>query len=237
MELNLEEDEDWNDAQMWQAERAPDDQQQELKAENEPQFERSEMLAHDPRGPFREYPVEGNQWAPHSQNFAFDGEDRDFHRYHRYYGMGQVGRWNPYYNEPFGRYAQDGRGESVAELLYRPRTVRSEEVRGYGPAHLGLVGRYRPDTSIRQPVVNIPRYRENTFQFPTRFGGKFARAMSTMANNTATAPTGNVGSDYTDDSFKREVSQALAIKLNLKTRQHADEKMLYLFHSEEWRKV
>ena len=52
--------------------------------------------------------------------------------------------------------------------------------------------------------------------------------MSTIANNPETGATGIVDQEnYTDDNFKREISQALAIKLNLKTRQHANEKMLH----------
>ena len=76
-------------------------------------------------------------------------------------------------------------------------------------------------------MLNVPVYGKHNYQFPTRFGGRFARAMSTIANNPETGATGIAGQEnYTDDNFKRQVSQALAIKLNLKTRQRANEKML-----------
>ena len=65
------------------------------------------------------------------------------------------------------------------------------------------------------------------FQFPTRIGGRFARAMSAISANPEMADSGNgFGISDTDNKFRQEVSQALAIKLNLKTQQHANEKIL-----------
>ena len=76
-------------------------------------------------------------------------------------------------------------------------------------------------------MFDIPVHEEFKYQFPTSLGGRFARVMSAIANNPETGATGIGGQDnYTDDNFKREISQALAIKLNLKTRQHANDKML-----------
>ena len=51
--------------------------------------------------------------------------------------------------------------------------------------------------------------------------------MSAISVNPETAASG-VGSEnsITDNNFRQEVPQALAIKLNLKTHQHANEKVL-----------
>ena len=64
------------------------------------------------------------------------------------------------------------------------------------------------------------------YTFPTRFEGRFAQAMSSMAQDPTRSTTGKVASQHLDDKFQTEVSQALALKLNLKTRQHANVKML-----------
>ena len=187
MELKLEEEEEWNDAQAWLVERAPDHQQQESEVKFEPQFEEPEPYEHDPRMRFRDHSGGGIQWDPQHKNFGFNDGDRDFHRYLRH-NEDRYGRLGPYNNEPPRWVTGEHRGESLAELISRPQRVVREEVRGYGPGHAGPVGRYRPDPLARQPVVNT-----NTFQFPTRFGGKFARAMSTIATNPATAATGTFG--------------------------------------------
>ena len=51
--------------------------------------------------------------------------------------------------------------------------------------------------------------------------------MSTFAKNSREDLTGKGSlNNYPDDSFKSEVCQALALKLNLKTQQHANERML-----------
>ena len=86
---------------------------------------------------------------------------------------------------------------------------------------------YRPFFT-RQSLLNVPVLGELGYQFPTRFGGRFARAMSAITFSPETGAQGTVCQEnYTDDNFRREISQALAIKLNLKTRQHAKEKMLH----------
>ena len=77
-----------------------------------------------------------------------------------------------------------------------------------------------------QKVTDLPNV-DNTFQFPRRIGGRFERAMSSISINSEAAASGNgTGINYTDNNFREEVSQALAIKLNLKTHQHANEKIL-----------
>ena len=67
-----------------------------------------------------------------------------------------------------------------------------------------------------------------TFNFPTRPDGKFAQVMSSVACNPVSGAKGGVVSRLSNhnDTFSEQVSQALAIKLNLKTAQHANEKAL-----------
>ena len=80
----------------------------------------------------------------------------------------------------------------------------------------------RPNYSERQLGGDL----RTKYTFPTRFEGRFARAMSSMAQSPTRRTTGKVASQQFDDKFQTEVSQALALKLDLKTRQHANDKML-----------
>ena len=93
----------------------------------------------------------------------------------------------------------------------------------------------RQEQNYVSDIVQMrPDYREmqlggdlrTKYTFPTRFEGRFARAMSSMAQSPARSTTGKVASQHLDDNFQTEVSQALALKLDLKTRQHANDKML-----------
>ena len=68
---------------------------------------------------------------------------------------------------------------------------------------------------------------KNTYAYPSMFNGKFTQAMSSIARNPSSGVSGRVCDHNLDDSFKTEVSQALAIKLNLKTKQHANKKVLH----------
>ena len=84
---------------------------------------------------------------------------------------------------------------------------------------------------VDAPVLNSGRFR-GQYAYPTRFGGRFAQAMSAVARNPRWGLSGKVTGNNLDDKFQNEVSQALAIKLDLKTRQHANEKVLnQLVHS------
>ena len=81
------------------------------------------------------------------------------------------------------------------------------------------------------PVMNSGRLRSQ-YAYPTRFNGRFAQAMSAVARDPRRGFSGKVTGNNLDDKFQSEVSQALAIKLDLKTRQHANEKVLnQLVHS------
>ena len=75
-----------------------------------------------------------------------------------------------------------------------------------------------------------PKVRSDNYEFPTRPEGKFAQAMSSVACNPVEGATGRIISnfDHLNDNFNEQVSQALAIKLNLKTVHHANEKALGL---------
>ena len=66
-----------------------------------------------------------------------------------------------------------------------------------------------------------------SFQFPTEQNGSFTRAMSAIAGNAEVGAQGkfNLVSGG-NDNFNDYVSQALALKLNLKTTQQANEKAL-----------
>ena len=68
------------------------------------------------------------------------------------------------------------------------------------------------------------------YEFPTRPEGKFAQAMSSVACNPVEGAKGEVLSSlsHINDNFNEQVSQALAIKSNLKTAHHANEKALGL---------
>ena len=68
---------------------------------------------------------------------------------------------------------------------------------------------------------------EQIHEYPTNPAGKFSRAMSTIACNPAKGAKGQ-GSEKVNhhSDFNEQVSQALAIKLNLKTIQHANERAL-----------
>ena len=74
-----------------------------------------------------------------------------------------------------------------------------------------------------QPARNDPL--STTYSYPTTYNRRFAQAMSSIARNPDTGIPGRV-TDHLDDNFKTEVSQALVIKLDLKTRQHAHKKVL-----------
>ena len=94
----------------------------------------------------------------------------------------------------------------------------------YGPDNRGGFG-YQG--LPQRPVVDRPLSGNNIFQFPSRVGGRFARAMSAISLNSEAAASG-IGTElnHTDNKFRQAVTQALAIKMNLKTHQHANEKVL-----------
>ena len=77
--------------------------------------------------------------------------------------------------------------------------------------------------SLQHVRNNLP---SNTCSFPTIFNGKFAQAMSSITRNQNCGIPGRVVTTHLDDDFKTEVSQALAIKLDLKIHQNAHKKMI-----------
>ena len=218
-----------NDADAWLSGiGAPDFHQRGPDLDRQPAFNPGDVAwGQAPDWSFREYPFEGNQGAP-----AHDWSQYD---YHSGYGVNSgrdrangLGRWHPYSRQPARPWGENPRGMSLAELASRPQR-RVTDVPGVysAAARGGQMAHYRP-LIPRQPMFNVPAQLETAYQFPTRFGGRFARAMSAIAINPETgAPGTGIQENYTDDNFRREVSQALAIKLNLKTRHHANEKMLH----------
>ena len=89
---------------------------------------------------------------------------------------------------------------------------------------------------VQNPFTGIQRRNDQTmptfstsrtFQFPTEQNGSFARAMSAMASNAGVGAQGRFNlMSGENDTFKENISQALALKLNLKTTQQANEKAL-----------
>ena len=79
-------------------------------------------------------------------------------------------------------------------------------------------------SEYKAPEVDLEKL---AFDFPTRPEGKFAQAMSSVACNPVAGAKGWVPNiSNHSDTFSEQVSQALAIKLNLKTTQHTNEKAL-----------
>ena len=86
---------------------------------------------------------------------------------------------------------------------------------------------------VSAPAPFHPMCAQTNFSFPTNPSGHFAQAMSAIACNAEAGAKGvfNLVSGG-DDTFKEQVTQALAIKLNLKTNQQANERALRnLLHS------
>ena len=94
----------------------------------------------------------------------------------------------------------------------------------YGPVERGVFGYH---DLPRHPADDRPPSGDYAFQFPSRIGGRFARAMSAISMHPEDAASG-IGDriNHLDNNFRQEVTQALAIKLNLKTHRHANEKIL-----------
>ena len=80
---------------------------------------------------------------------------------------------------------------------------------------------------VSAPAPVPPIRVQSDFSFPTNPSGHFAQAMSAIACNAEAGAKGvfNLVSGG-DDTFKEQVTQALAIKLNLKTNQQANERAL-----------
>ena len=77
------------------------------------------------------------------------------------------------------------------------------------------------------PDMGMPGKPKERYAFPTNPRGKFSQAMSKIACNPVDGATGQVDSGINhNDPFREQISQALAIKLNLKTTQHANENAL-----------
>ena len=75
---------------------------------------------------------------------------------------------------------------------------------------------------------DIQRYRVQDYQeSPTNPRGKLAQLMSSIAGNAESVARGvfNIASEG-KDTFNEHLGQALALKMNLKTSQQANEKVL-----------
>ena len=73
----------------------------------------------------------------------------------------------------------------------------------------------------------VERKTEEANEFPTNPKGKFAQALSAIACDPSGGAEGQVDNKLKySNTFSEQVSQALAIKLNLKTNQQANERAL-----------
>ena len=97
--------------------------------------------------------------------------------------------------------------------------MRSNRPRSLGASRAGNYPR------SRRPIPSEEK--KYVYKFPTNPEGKFAQAMSSIACNPSEGAKGQVYRDSNAyNSFSEQVSQALAIKLNLKTVQQANERAL-----------
>ena len=99
------------------------------------------------------------------------------------------------------------------------------------PENDGRIGRRRPEDSHQhRPQLENHQEdnrRQNHYDYPTNPQGNFAQAMSAIACNAEAGAKGVFDLvSQGNDSFREQVSQALALKLNLKTNQQANEKVL-----------
>ena len=62
------------------------------------------------------------------------------------------------------------------------------------------------------------------YEYPTRRGGEFANAMSTIAQNPEEGDKRK--GCFFENKFSEQIAQAMAIQMNLSTHQHANEKIL-----------
>ena len=91
------------------------------------------------------------------------------------------------------------------------RNWQRQMARGYAnvPMQHGV---FRYHERPRHPITHQPPNANNTFQFPTRIGGRFARAMSSITRNPEEGASGTgVGINHSDNNFRQKVSHALAI--------------------------
>ena len=129
--------------------------------------------------------------------------------------------FDPYSVERYGRRSH--RGLSLRDCMSRPRRERLGD-----PFRLNIVGNsgggadggenwqhidtqhYVSDQRDTNPREHIGiGERQTAFQFPTRVGGKFARAMSSFANDPSASATGSGAQNNTlGPSFHQEVQQA-----------------------------
>ena len=124
--------------------------------------------------------------------------------------------------------------------IIRKRIARRSSGQNLGRASNTAATRSPPSIRVDQPRRRRSRRsaklcdrwaRERSYsepyQFPTRRRGDFAHAMSAIARNSRGADqrTGHYNQDF-ESKFHEQVSQALALKLNLSTHQHANEKAL-----------
>ena len=109
---------------------------------------------------------------------------------------------------------REGAPKTVQQNSPSRRVGRPE--RGYSRRSPRLCERWDRERSYSEP-----------YHFPTRQRGDFAQAMSAIARNLpGTDQRTDYGNQDFESKFHEQVSHALALKLNLSTQQHANEKAL-----------
>ena len=213
-------DEDWNDADAWLRGI------QDVARQQEQQDYRDEDIIHEdhweayddrgPRSPAHREPSRG--YGPIRQYGGDDGRSRAY----------------PYYQDQYRH--DDYSGLSLAQAIRSPWSAsNSYDHRDWRRALPAYQTQNNWGAAPMRPSDNsgLPQQHmwgtspKNTYAYPSIFNGKFTQAMSFIARNPSSGVSGRVCDHNLDDSFKTEVSQALAIKLNLKTKQHANKKVLH----------
>ena len=200
---------------------------------------------HDQGQQFGRIPWDRDLDQPPSQS-QFRAQHSGYGAYPQIDFVGRNMRFAPYGNRG-GMGNRQNDGVSLAQVLSRPQAEARRDpfmlvgpLRGRGVFGHAITGGW---SQPQQPVAHLqqnyytdppPRYTTPAtvpapqFEYPTRFGGSFARALSTIARNPVEGAQGtgyNMNNSPTE-KFHNEFSQAVALKLNLKTQQHANEKML-----------
>ena len=154
------------------------------------------------------------------------GTERRSSRYHPY--RGGLSWWD---NIDRGETESFPYADTISTVPQRNNPFLSNRARSvrYSRDEPRQIQDQNPFTGIqRSNYQTIPPFSTSrSFQFPTEQNGSFARAMSAIACNAEVGAQGRFNLiSGENDTFKENISQALALKFNLKTTQQANEKAL-----------
>ena len=219
---------DWNDADAWLSARSRDPPRELQEGNQDSRPWEGDWKVDDESEPWRPYGY-GGGYGPYRYNEGYGA-----HRAQPPFQYQQ--RWEPYRGYVAGRQGFLNSDVSLAEAGSSGWSASTFHNRGSRNLRRSRNQNWHiQDHTVEQrPAPALPTVRTQTvrqegpFEFPTRHGGNFERAMRTFANapEEGLAGTGLEYNTRFEENFRTEVSQALALKLNLKTQQHANEKML-----------